>query len=245
MYLSENIRFSLICPTRKRKDKLFNLIKSIEDTVYDKTAVELIIIYDSNDPETESAIQSIKSSINIIVLKREQSVWLNHDYYNYACQYANGEYLWCIGDDVLFLTQDWDKIVYEKAEEYFKDKKRIALIKTDNSTPLPTSFQDPVPFCCFPIFTKQAYKVLGFIMPPRIATWGADIMIYRLYLAVNRILDLSASVKLDHIAFHNNKIPPDEVSQSMRKRASEYGKNRIEHEKNDLPQYIKILKRAI
>lgn len=245
------IRFSLICPTRLRPEKLIRFLTSITNTAENPESIEVMVVYDDDDLETASAIEKYvverdPAKYDLILKRRKQSHWLNNDYFNFAAKESCGEFIWCTADDVIFRTKGWDRIVYERAKAYQKiHHDGVVLIKTNNNTPLPTKFENPVPFCCFPAFSRQAYTALGFIMPPQIATWGADIAIYRIYLAVNRILDLSGEVLLDHVTYHNGSAPRDEISRDVEMRTKKYGQERTNFERNLVPKHIQRLKEYI
>lgn len=242
---TKNIRFSLICPSRERPQKLINFLTSVEKTAFDKGSIEVIVVSDDDDPATFQAVDRFKASFSIVNHQRRRSDWLNNDYYNYAAGFARGEFIWCVGDDVIFETPEWDRIILKAMAGYTINRPDgIVLIKTNNSTPLPTKFANPVSFCCFPVFSRAGFNAMGFLFPPSLATWGADIAIYRLYLAVDRILDLSSEICLDHISHHNGKDVRDKVSLSMEERTKRLG-GEPRYAREKLNEDIERLKRFI
>ena len=91
--------------------------------------MEILFGCDADDATTMKVINNLKNKyhqhIDIIYKYRERSEWLNRDYFNWLANMARGEFCWNIGDDLVFKVQNWDKIILEKLDIYFKDKKDI------------------------------------------------------------------------------------------------------------------------
>ena len=243
--------FSLLCPTRERPIQRENLIKSIIDTTSNLNNVELLFAADKDDLATQdNVINLIKkyNQLKIRVFVRNRSIFLNRDYYNWLAGFADGDFYWVIGDDVIFRFKGWDSYIQRRIEDYLIDKKdRIICVGASDDTPKPN---DSLPhFPCFPILSKEAVRAMGYVLPPEIPTWGADYIIYELYRRVGRLLIISEYIFLSHISYHTKKVPEDKISKRVGeifnalKMRKEYSTDVYLREK--LPLQVEYLKNVI
>lgn len=235
-------QFSLLVPSRGRPSHIEALLCSLQKTTIRNERVEIAFCIDTDDRATQTKLDSIKVNsryprLDIKVLVRERSSYLNKDYYNYLASRTTGDYIWAIGDDVRFLTPNWDEIVEQGIEEYLKDKPdRVAYIETEDGT--------DAHHCCFPIITREAFNATGMFFHPEIMTWGADRTLAELYEGVNRICKIEG-VALDHISYHDGKSPFDDTASSVRDR---FFKDPNCHNKVTsaiIPKQIELLKRQL
>jgi hypothetical protein len=210
-------KYSLLCPTRFRHTQRFKLIKSIIATTENIKDIELLFAIDKDDDQSEDHIKDAQKKypeLKIRVFKRNRSNFLNRDYYNWLSGFANGLYHWAIGDDVRFMMKGWDTYLQSRIEGYLKNKKdRIACVSVKDNTPKPSSTLPNFP--CFPLVTREAIKALGFLVHPNVPTWGADYVLYRLYVGTNRLLEVQEHVILNHISWHTGQIEQDHINKRI------------------------------
>lgn len=240
--------FSLLCPTRKRVESVKRLLNSLRDTCLDSLCFEVLFAYDFDDERTAFALsQFVKEfkELNIVLYGRDHSHMLNEDYHNWLAHKAKGDYLWVIGDDVVFKTWHWDEVLWRYIREFegrYRD--RIMLIGVDDSTPPPKG--RPKDFSCFPIISRKAFEVTGFFFPGRIPTWGADTVVADIYRPVNRLLFVP-EVKLLHVSHHTDgSVPRDETSYGIEIAFRQQGAQPITlSESVDVPAAISKIKAYI
>jgi len=226
------IKFSILCPTRCRFKGAHRLLQSARESAYNPDEIEVLYAVDADDVKTITEFEQLKKicpTWNFSVHIRERSDFINGDYYNWLCQFAKGEYLWIAGDDVVVTNKDWDKLVWDKLEEYLKDKPdRIAYGIISDGTPPPQNYAKKT-FCCFPIVSKEAYNLLGFVLHGDIPTWGADIVLYELYTheRVNRSIDLTKEMIVRHVSHHTGMAKRDVISLNVEKVHKKYAGGRI------------------
>ena len=125
-----DIRFSILCPTRKRPHNMELLTKSIIDTAHSPEVIEIIFYIDDDDDESLSKSRELSSHHNVrsIVGKRIvlSQMW------NICHQHAVGEIFMHCGDDIIMRTSGWDSIVFNAFEE-IHDK--IAFVYGDDMNP--------------------------------------------------------------------------------------------------------------
>ena len=122
------MKFTIIITTRERPQLLQDCIDSIRDTAYDKSSVETIVMSDKDDEKTNGIMSQIvgvwkKDYPNVTWEARDRSSWMHKDYINYAIfKYGTGKYVISVNDDTAFVTKDWDKVLWDKLENYLEDK---------------------------------------------------------------------------------------------------------------------------
>lgn len=245
------MQYSLICPTRDRPVERERFLKSIQDTINDVRQTEIIFVIDNDDNDSgihlEQLIKRFRS-LNIVYYKRNRSVMLNADYYNWGAGHAIGKYIWIVGDDVVFQSKDWDTYISPIIENYLEDKPdRVVCVSAKDNTPVPCKAMPKFP--CFPILTKEAITAMGFALPSNIPTWGADYVLYKIYKGVDRLLEIFDRTFLNHISYHTKQVSEDAINRrigtifNQLKTRREYNTDRIIAE--DVPRHIEYLKSVI
>jgi glycosyltransferase involved in cell wall biosynthesis len=198
------INFSIIFPTRERPKLLSALLRTIETTTSEKDKIEVLVVYDDDDRETDKTVEIFEEfyrDIKLRFYRVERSRNFSRDYYSFLAKKSKGRYVWAINDDAEFWTQGWDKIVLLKAEEYLRDKPdRVVYIKVSDETHGEGA-------TCFPILSKESVEALGHFFNPLYPTWSADLKLYTVFVHkdVDRVLDLSQDVFLGHNSPHNER----------------------------------------
>jgi hypothetical protein len=232
----EKLMIRLICPTKDRPNNVLKLVKNLQETV--SSAITIIFVYDKEEKTPLYDLKEVKENVSICILSREHSDYLNRDYYNYAANQSLGEYIWCIGDDITFLTKGWDLILKEKIEEYLKNKTdRIAYISVNEKG---SKAKHP----CFPLITREAFNATGMYFHPELMSWGADRCLWELYNGINRVLYIP-EIEIEHLSYHDGKAEFDETAKSMRERFFRNPNCHNEVSKNIIPAQIKRLEKII
>lgn len=210
--------FSVVLASRQRVPLLIQLIKSLADHSYDISKIEILIGIDDDDVDTLNAMPILTRQYPYSkFFVRKRSNMLNRDYINwvYDCG-GSGRFIIACNDDAAFRTVGWDKIALDKLNSYLIDKPDEIVYAFINDE---LTNRNGLNYCCFPLVSRAAYKILGWIMPPQFPAWNADVWLWKTYLGVGRILDLS-EIMIEHIAFHSGKRERDEVSYNVQKLSS-------------------------
>lgn len=99
---------SLLCPTRRRRDRLEAMWASAKETA--SGPLELVIYTDDDDQSYEELAADIRRVNGPRICLSE--MW-NHCY-----EASTGDILMHCGDDILFRTPGWDKVVIEAIERF-------------------------------------------------------------------------------------------------------------------------------
>jgi glycosyltransferase involved in cell wall biosynthesis len=194
--------FSLCVPTRNHVLYIERLLGTLKENTNNPDRIEVLFAYDEDDIITEAYLQHCKNRFpfSIRIFSREQSDFFNRDYYNWLADKAMGEFVWVIGDDLLFIKEDWDVFLIQKINEYLSTHQtRIIYINIKDNTPPPA--ENLPRYANFPLISKEAIRVVGFFMPPEIPSWSGDYLVYLIYCGAktNRILEMEEEL-LHHVS---------------------------------------------
>lgn len=201
-------KISVLVPSRNREQQFNKLIKNIYETVSDLNNIELLVKLDNDSLYT---LNSKDVFLKSFVSERSES--LNRDYYNFLAKEARGQFLFGIGDDVKFLTKNWDKVLIEKIEAFLINKSdRIAYVSVNEKGSKATH-------PCFPLITREAFELLGEYHCSKLLSWGSDRILWEIYShpSINRTLHIS-DINIEHLSYHDGKAPYDETARSMKER---------------------------
>jgi hypothetical protein len=212
------MNFSIILASRERVHLLDSLLHSIVNTVGDKSNCEVICVIDTDDRVTKRFLDRFKTSCSFVrFVVRDRAPNLNDDYLNWAWRnFSTGRNIIIVNDDVVFKTANWDSIILAHLDKYLADKPDgIAYGWIEDGL---KSRAGGLRYCCFPLITRKAAETVGFVMPPEFPGWGADIGLFRIYSAVNRICELPG-VAVDHVSYHNGSRNRDHISHAVEKKS--------------------------
>jgi hypothetical protein len=213
------MNFSIILASRERVHLLDSLLNSIVNTTSDKTNCEVIVVLDNDDRVTKRFLERLKAICPFAkFVFRDRAPNLNDDYLNWAWKnYSTGKYVLVVNDDVIFKTPNWDQMAVAHLSRFLADKPDgIAYGWIEDGL---KNRQGNINYCCFPLVTRKAAEILGFVMPPEFPGWGADIGLFRIYSSLNRICEIT-DVVLEHISHHNGMRERDHISHAVEKRSA-------------------------
>jgi len=104
------MKIALMCPTRNRKNKLLTLIASLITTIKNKKNVCLVLGVDEDDPIINfySYLQNNLSFVEVIKFKNNGKFLGLSTMWNEMAKQTNADVYAMVGDDMAFITQDWD-----------------------------------------------------------------------------------------------------------------------------------------
>jgi len=153
---SEQVLFSIILPTRGRKEPLIKSIKSLCDLADNPNQLEFLLGMDDDDLEH---IEYVKSKIipkfpnvSLHIFKRLGYRKLNM-YVNSLAMLSKGHWLFIWNDDAIMKTQGWDTIMHGYDTNPMPLLRANALGMTQH------------PFSLFPIIKREWMEVVGSVSP--------------------------------------------------------------------------------
>ncbi len=231
------IEFSLFLNSRGRPKELLSLLDSIYNTCHDITQIEILINIDLDDMENqEEVMEKILEKnypVTIFLIERPKNL---HTALNSLAEMTAGNYLFVLNDDVVFLTENWDKIILDETQSI---KNEVYYIHTTDTS---MDKGNGGYYSSFPILTRAAYEKLGYFMDERLVGLGADVCLYRVFNEVGRIKKVD--IVLDHI-YHNTYervVNPDKTAIDMRRNTAN---NYIDCFTMDITEEVKRLRETI
>ena len=197
------MNISILCPTRQRPIQFQMMMDSLFEHTINKQDIEIHVTIDNDDNVAMEAFEKVQNKYpkeNIILHRRKRGNSLVSHYFNWMCQFAKGKYILLINDDCLFRTYAWDFGVYNRLEEFLKDKPDGIVLGTirDNLIYEENRQIEPYLIGIFPLLSKKAYEVMGYFLDPHYFSSTSDWDICRLYGSIGRQVDLRNICFIEH-----------------------------------------------
>jgi len=182
---------SILLPTRKRPANLRRLVTSIRETSV--TNPEIVVYIDDDDKESIPAAEELK--LEILVGPRI----IMTDYWNKCFNVCSGDIVMQMGDDVVFKTHGWDRMVEQEFEKW-PDK--LIVVHGDDLDP---NFRSR--FGTHSCVHRKWVDTLGYFIPPFFSSDNGD----RWLMAVADFLDRRIFLPFitEHMHFRTKKAPMD------------------------------------
>lgn len=206
-------KISLFLPTRARPNLLMECVLSFYEKAAYPERLEMVVVIDDDD-ESNKEFETLASETGITVLKVPRSNHHQRDYNNLAARMTTGEYIWGLNDDTEIATEGWDVLLEASIERFIEEKgTRVVYVAMDDQTHVGDYQKENG--CCFPVITREFYEKLGFFMPDEIASWGGDIILYKITQQANVPILWLPELKLLHKTYHNGTRMPDSISEHV------------------------------
>ena len=180
-------KISILLPTRERSKKFQRMLNSLIDTCSDLNRIEILLLIDEDDKESENYRNIIKDKIyNSISFKLfEKSLETHAIRNNFLATQKTGEIIFPINDDMIFVSKKWDEIIDEEFS------------KLDNENPYCLWISSDIKYSYlhsdYPIINQAWYKRLGYVGSEYFNFWYLDTWICSLshiskkFLVTNKI----------------------------------------------------------
>ena len=128
------MKLSILTATYNRADLITRLYNSIVENLYDKLAVEWLIMDDGSSDDTESVVKNFKNRNNLDIHYFKQENKGKMQAINNLMEHVTGELVMDCDSDDYFVNDAFSKI-YEKREILLNDDSLYALIFLKNENP--------------------------------------------------------------------------------------------------------------
>ena len=147
---------------------------SLFDTAANPKDIEVIFYIDNDDIKSSSKAKELKEKHNIQYIVGERIVL--SQMWNECWKLAKGEYLFHCGDDIIMRTENWDKIVLSKFDEY--EDKILFVHGSDGHHGVKPGTTDA--FGTHAFIHKNWAETVGYFVPPYFSsdyndTWLNDV----------------------------------------------------------------------
>lgn len=205
-----NNKISLILCFRYRHDFLKKLLDSAVLTMANSDNFEFIIAIDDDDDDTIKRIPEYirtYSQINIRFFITRKNEHFVREFINPMARLSLSEWVIVLNADMEFKTQDWDRIILERMNEFKKttgDSCVIGYLKSfekENLSKSNCSF--------FSVFGRDYIKLFDGVYPEQYRIWGADHAVSAVFRNIPRRILLINDVLINHISCHNGQREQD------------------------------------
>lgn len=187
---------SIVLPTRKRPDRLKVFLDSCISNADNPALLEFLVYIDSDDDETEPAIEKYKQ-YNFSIFKGERMGSLMKTQ-NYLFSKSKGEIIGYLADDIRFLTKGWDTAV---SDAFVGDM--IWLV-------CPYETHKGCKNAPHGFLSRRAAEILGTFVPQRFSSAYSDQWLFNVYKSIGRLKCLeNVKISHDHPGFSTRSKNPD------------------------------------
>lgn len=181
---------SILMPTRQRPHNIKRLWESLQDTVDDLKDVEVVLYIDEDD----NTYDSLGLPVTIV---RGPRIVLS-ECWNRCYEQAKGDILMHCGDDIVFRTKNWNRVVEQEFEKY---PDHIVFVFGDDGGPS----RD---FGTHGFVHRKWAEVSGFFVPPYFSSDYNDTWLNDVAKLIGRHQYVDIYTEHMHPAF--NKAPIDQ-----------------------------------
>jgi len=118
---------SVLCPTRKRPHNMQTLVSSAMETANSVKNLEFVFYIDNDDDLSQKKIEEFYQEQTAAVASGKDFPKIKHvvgdrivlsEMWNKCLEASSGNIFIHCGDDIIFRSQDWDKLVIEAFDQY-------------------------------------------------------------------------------------------------------------------------------
>jgi len=209
----EQETISIILPTRKRADKVKEMLQSIEDTVHHKDRVEVCFYFDEDDTTTHEQCKSYFNDFTFTIKSLVGPRIVMSNTWNKAFEeLSTNSIIMLCADDFRFRTENWDDMVYGAFSKY-PDKILLVygndLIWTNGR------------LATHGFVHRKWIEITGMWLPPYFVSDYCDTWIDNVARMVNRIQFIPKMI-IEHLHFCVGKAQIDENTMDRLKRHSAF-----------------------
>jgi len=177
------MKISLLIPSRERLNLKLTLISSIITTVNDINNVEIVFGIDEDDP-TQNIVEKIANAIPCVRIVRIKNngkfIGINR-IWNILADNTSSEIFGYVGDDMIFMTPDWDKKILEEFNKDNCPKDNIKLVHCYDG------HRQWDEICVNAFVHRKYYEVLGYFTKEDFLINWSDQWMYQTFNAFGRI----------------------------------------------------------
>jgi len=174
---------SILTPARRRPNNILRMLSSIKQTKSGEHNIEVIFRVDKDDELLQDKV--FRGECYCLIDPRLYIQFVDGPatfpdlgcLWNECLNVCCGDILMCGGDDLIFETKDWDRLIVS-AFEKFPDE--IALVYGNDG-----NFGSSL--ATHPILSKKAVETVGWFFPPIGLTYANDNFIFNLYHRLPRL----------------------------------------------------------
>lgn len=177
------MKVSILVPSRERLNLKLTLISSIITSAENINDIEIVFGIDDDDP-TKFVVEKIARAIPCVKIVNIQNngkfIGINK-IWNILAANTQSEIFGYIGDDMIFQTPEWDKMIKEEFNELNCPKDNIKLVHCYDGH----RTQDEISVNAF--IHRKYYEVMGYFCREEFLINWSDQWMYQTFKAFNRV----------------------------------------------------------
>ena len=177
------MKISLLVPSRERLNLKLTLISSIITTVSNINNVELVFGVDEDDPKRDIVYKIAQAIpfVRIVDIKNNGKFIGINRIWNILAANTDNEIFGYVGDDMIFMTPDWDKEILKEFNTTNCPADNIKLVHCYDG------HRDRDEICVNAFVHRKYYEVLGYFCKEDFLINWSDQWMYQTFNAFNRI----------------------------------------------------------
>lgn len=202
------MKIAILVPSRERMNRRLTLIMSVLATVKDINNINIYIGVDEDDPTRETIKKIAKGipCVKIVDIKNDGKFIGLGKMWNLCVAASNEEIISMIGDDMVFVTPNWDEILLQEFASAPKDG--IWGVHCNDG------FHGPKLAVNFFCFRKYAELMNGKFMREEFKINWIDQWLHQIFESVNR-LKYRGDIMIEHRHWVLGKDKKDKVADRM------------------------------
>lgn len=203
-----------MCPTRNRLNKLLTLVSSLITTVKSHD-IELILGVDEDDPSSSyyKYLQKNVPLIKVITFKNEGKFLGLSTMWNGMAKKVDADIYAMIGDDMVFMTPDWDQKIVDEFNNGPADK--IIMVHCNDGMRGPgNKYYGVKPLCVNFFIHKNYVKTIGYFVEPYMENTHHDSWVQIIFDRLSRSL-YRHDILIKHLHYSETTGAMDKVSSNL------------------------------
>lgn len=203
-------KISLLVPSRERLNLKLTLISSLISSCKDINNIELIFGTDADDPKKdiiEKICRNTSFAKSVTIENNGKFIGINR-IWNILYSHARGDIVGYIGDDMAFMTQDWDAEILKEFEGDNLPTDKFKLVHCYDGY----RQKDEISINAFT--TRRYYEIVGYFTRPEFLINWSDQWMYQTYKTFDRV-KYRRDIHIQHNHWVLGFRQPDKVAERM------------------------------
>ena len=188
---------SLLLPSRERSKKFERMLISLKSKCFNINRIEILLLLDADDKEIvnyKNIVNNNFKDLNIKLIVKDLKTHAIRN--NFLASNASGEILFPVNDDMIFISNDWDKFIDIEFSKIDKNKPYCLWINSGKKY--------NYLHCDFPILNKAWYEKLGYVGSEFFNFWYLDTWICDLSFKSKKFL-VSNKIEVNQLSADTHK----------------------------------------
>lgn len=216
---TKNVKIALLCPTRNRINKLLTFISSIITTASTCDNIIIVLGIDSSDPirKKYNYLNNNIPNIQIVEFMDEGKFIGLSNMWNKMAASVDADIYAMVGDDMVFVTTDWDRFIIEEFNEQNCPPDKIKMVHcNDGMRGNGNKYSLVAPLCVNFFVHKKYIDTVGYFVEPYMLNTHHDTWIQLIFDKIKRTT-YRHDILIKHLHYSQTDQQQDMVSTNLEK----------------------------